>query len=130
MSKTVSRLIAAIGLLSVSMPHVLLGQGPPPGPDMTIDGAMRIAVLDGVAKELKDFYIFPDVATRMAEALQQRRGRGEYDTITSARIFAETLTSHLREVSSDKHLTVNYSSTVVPPSRTRHGPPPRTKSSA
>jgi C-terminal processing protease CtpA/Prc len=114
MLKTLTRLAAAAGLLCASMSHALIAQGPPPGPDMTIDRAVRTTVLDGVAKELKGFYVFPDVATQMAEAVQQRRERGEYDTITSASTLADTLTTHLREVSHDKHLRVNYSSTVLP----------------
>lgn len=123
MSRTITRLTAAVGLVCLSS-TASLAQGPPPGPDMTVDAAARATVLDGVTKELKDFYVFPEVATRMAEAIDRRRARGEYDAITSARTLAEALTTHLREVSADKHLGVNYSSKPLPAFPYPPPPPP------
>lgn len=105
---------AVLGLVCATWCAGLLAQGPPPGPDMTIDAAVRRALLAGVSQELKAFYVFPDVAARMADAVEHRHERGEYDSVTSAKTFAQTLTAHLREVSGDKHLAVNYSSTVLP----------------
>src|SRR5579871_1204 len=93
----------------------LLAQGPPPGPDTTIDGATRNAVLDGALKALKDGYVFPDIAARMEQALRSHQGAKDYDSITSARQFATRLTDDLREVSHDKHLRVDYVSQVLPP---------------
>jgi hypothetical protein len=47
----------SVFLLSPSIP--LVGQF---APDMTVDAATRAAVIEGVVKELSDFYVFPDVA--------------------------------------------------------------------
>jgi retinol-binding protein 3 len=93
----------------------LVAQGPPPGPDMPIDLATVNAVVEGVIKNLTDYYVFPDVADKMGAAIRERQQRHEYDRITSARTLAETLTSHLRDVSHDKHLSVGYSAAVLPP---------------
>ena len=107
---------ASIMLLVTSMPAGLRAQPPQsPGEDLTIDGQVRTRVLDGVIAALTEFYVFPDVAARMTDTIAQRRQRHEYDAITSAREFAQTLTTHLTEVSHDRHLRVNYSANVLPP---------------
>jgi len=103
-------------LLSLLSAGFLFSQGPE-GPDMTIDAAMRTQVIDGALKALNDNYVYPDVAKKMDEAVRERQRRKEYDAISSARQFAETLTGHLRDVSHDGHLRVLYSSDVIPQDR-------------
>ena len=110
-------------LLSLSLGIALLAQGPGgPGPDMTIDAATRAAVIDGALKALNDTYVFPDVAKKMESAIRERQQRKEYDSITSAREFAEKLTSHLQDVSHDKHLRVRYRAEKLPPERENDEP--------
>src|SRR5207244_12607866 len=99
-------------------------QGVPSEPDMTIAASTRDAVIDGVLKELTDYYVFPDTAARMTQSIWQRRQRREYDAITSARTLAEVLTAHLRERSGDRHLAVRYSATVLPQFPFPSLPPP------
>ncbi|HEX5575364.1 MAG TPA: S41 family peptidase, partial [Gemmatimonadales bacterium] len=79
-----------------------------PGPDTTIDASTRTRVIQGVLRRIEEGYIFPDKAKEMAQAVQRRAGRGEYDSIVSARAFAERLTGDLRAVSHDRHLEVAY----------------------
>lgn len=101
-----------LALLTVGL---LLAQGPPPsGPDMTIDASGRTAVIEGALKALNENYVFPETAKKMDQAIHERQQRKEYDSITSAREFANTLTTHLREVSHDKHLRVIYASDPLP----------------
>jgi hypothetical protein len=111
------RLHVLLALLVLASP-LLRAQGPPPA-DITLDAAGRAAVIDGALQALNDGYVFPDVAKKMEQAIRARQQRKEYDAITSGRQFAQTLTEHLREVSKDKHLGVNYSPQVLPPQ-----PPP------
>jgi C-terminal processing protease CtpA/Prc len=59
-------------------------------------------------------YIFADVAEKMAEAVQARAAKNEYDAITAPRDFAEALTRHLQEVSRDKHLRIIYDPNGLP----------------
>ena len=106
---------AAVAFLLMLPPPRLAAQGPPPGPDMTIDAATVTTVVDGIVTNLTDFYVFPDMAGKMTSAIRARQQQHEYDAITSARALAETLTSHLREVSQDKHLSVIYRAAVLPP---------------
>jgi retinol-binding protein 3 len=86
----------------------------------TIDGAARARVIDGIAAKLNEHYVFPETAKKMEEAIRSRQKRGEYDSVVSGESFATMLTDHLREVSKDKHLRVNYSPVKLP-----QGPPPR-----
>ena len=89
-------------------------QGPAPGPDRPIDAATRAQVIDGVLHQLDSAYVFPDKAKEMQQAVRARATRGDYDRITSAREFADSLTAHLQAVSHDKHLRVRYSARALP----------------
>src|SRR5262245_59386982 len=99
-------------------------QQPREQPDMTIDAAARAEVIDGVLKKLNEAYVFPEVAKKMEQAIRERVQKKEYDAVTSASKFAQTLTTHLQEVSRDKHLRVNYSHDPIPPETQRREPTP------
>jgi len=73
-----------------------------------IDAAARQQVLDGAIEHLQRGYIFEDVAQRIAAALRAHAKAGAYDAITSGADFAAVLTTHLQEVSKDKHLRIVY----------------------
>jgi hypothetical protein len=99
-------------------------QGPQDGPDMTLDARTRAEVIEGVLKNLNDYYVFPDVAKKMEQAIRDRLQKKEYDQVTSARQFAMTLTDHLQQVSRDKHLRVQYSAQPIPRRENRQEPTP------
>lgn len=88
--------------------------GAPPPP---LDAAARERVIQGAIDKLNESYVFPETARKMEAALRDRQKRGEYDQVTSGERFAELLTEHLREVSRDKHLRVNYSPAPQPQRR-------------
>ena len=91
-----------------------------------LDAAERSAVIDRVAAELEKGYVFPDTARAMVQALRDRQRRGEYDRITAAAEFTDSLTSHLRAVSHDKHLRVVARGGPRPNANPTGGPqPPR-----
>jgi hypothetical protein len=81
-------------------------------PDMTIDAAMRSQVIEGALKSLREAYVYPEVATRMEQAIRERVAKKEYEEVTSAKALARMLTEHLQAVSRDKHLRVNYRAAV------------------
>ncbi|HEX8130757.1 MAG TPA: S41 family peptidase [Pyrinomonadaceae bacterium] len=83
-------------------------------PDMTIDAAMRTQVIEGALKALREGYVYPEVATRMEQAIRERLAKKEYEGITSAKQLAQTLTEHLQAVSRDKHLRVRFSHEALP----------------
>ena len=90
----------------------------PPGAaveNVKVDSAERQRVIDGVAKNLKESYVYPDLAQKMEDAIRANQKRGEYEAITDPDAFANRLTKDLQAVSHDKHLGVNYSPVKIPP---------------
>jgi retinol-binding protein 3 len=89
---------------------------------LTIDAATRARVIDGAVQMLEEYYVYPDVARKMADALKMRQQKNEYESVTDAETFASLLTAHLREVSHDKHLAVMFSPRVLPKDEPKPGP--------
>ncbi|PYT95048.1 MAG: hypothetical protein DMG36_03195 [Acidobacteria bacterium] len=79
-----------------------------------IDAATRTRVIDGTITQLNEFYVFPETAKKMGEAVKARQKKGEYDSITDGDAFAKVLTDNFQEVSHDKHLRVNFSPAPMP----------------
>jgi hypothetical protein len=102
--------LAGVFLLTLS----LVAQQPPAQRDRTIDAKERAEVIDGTLRHLNTAYVFPETAKKMEEAVRARAARKEYDDITSAEALAKTLTTHLQEVSRDKHLRVLYDAEGLP----------------
>jgi hypothetical protein len=89
-----------------------------------IDAATRARVIDEAVAKLNEFYVFPETAKKMAEAVQAQLKSGAYDAITDADDFAAKLTEDLRAVSHDKHLGVNFSARAIPKREPGANPPP------
>lgn len=90
----------------------------PPGvvlANVTLDAAARRKVIDGVASELKEYYIEPALAQQMADALKAHEARSDYNAISDGDAFAAQLTKDLQDVSHDKHLRVDFSPFKIPP---------------
>lgn len=83
-------------------------------PDLEIDATASSQVIEAVIKNIRDYYVFPEVAKEVERAVRQHQRSGEYDRIKSAAELAKTLTTQLREITKDKHVSVNYSSKPVP----------------
>ena len=106
----------------VMLPMSGRAQQPQNLPDGTVDAATRNSVIDNLIKELNDGYVFDDVAKKMEADLRRRQDAKEYDSITSARSFAQKLTEDLQSVSKDKHLRIRFSPDVIP-ERVERGEP-------
>lgn len=122
MSKTRSAVIrlAMLLLLAASIANVATAQ--PEQPDLTIDATTRTQVIDTILKRLNDSYVFPEVAKKMEHSIRDRVAKKEYDQITSAKLFAMTLTKDLQAISNDKHLRVRYSHAAIPERGERREP--------
>ncbi len=99
----------------------------PPGasvPDVAakIDAATRARVIDGASAMLNEFYVSPELAKQMEDAVRARQKKGEYDSVTDGDAFANMLTENFRQVSHDLHLRVGYSAIKIP--ETPPGPNP------
>ena len=91
----------------------------PPGMtagDMTIhvDAATRAAVIDAIEAKLTELYIYPEGAKQMVQAVRDHQKKGDYDAIDEGPELASQLTEHLRAVSHDRHLGIDFVPEVVP----------------
>src|SRR5262249_42021406 len=71
-----------------------------------------------------EYYVFPETALKMAEAVQTRLKSGAYDAVTDAGDFANMLSDDLRAVSHDKHLRVDFSPRALPKTDPGKNPAP------
>lgn len=72
----------------------------------SIDDKVRAETVEKIAADLDKSYVYPEVGTRMAEAIRKNLADGKYDKLESAGLFASVLTKDLQAISKDKHLTV------------------------
>ncbi len=126
------RSVWSILVLLAAFPLAAAAQGipapgvPPDEPDLAIDAATRRAVVDTLAERIERLYVFPDKARATARALRRRLAAHEYERITSAQEFADSLTSHAQAVTHDLHLRVRYRHEPFPP-QSAEGPPPESE---
>lgn len=120
-------LVATLLGLATFAPAMAAQSGSPSSPaqpDMEINAQTRRHVIDGVLTRLNASYVFPEKAKEMERAIRNRVRRKEYDRISSARTFADSLTSHLRAVSRDGHLRVPFSARPMEVERSAAEPTP------
>jgi Peptidase family S41/N-terminal domain of Peptidase_S41 in eukaryotic IRBP len=77
----------------------------------------RQRVIDAAAKNLRQYYAYPDVGQKMADSLLAHEKKGDDDTAADGAAFADLLTKQMREVSHDRHLELVYSQDPLPASR-------------
>jgi hypothetical protein len=80
----------------------------------TQDGAERQRVIDSAAKNLRQYYVYPDVGQEIADSLLTHEKDGDDDATTDGTAFADLLTRQMRNVSHDMHLEVVYSREPLP----------------
>jgi hypothetical protein len=82
--------------------------------DIRLDAAQRQKTINVISEQLSAFYVYPDVAAKMIQALHDHQKRGHYNSIVDGDDFAEALTGDLRAISSDRHLSVAYNPFTSP----------------
>ncbi|MDQ3338984.1 MAG: S41 family peptidase [Myxococcota bacterium] len=82
--------------------------------NISVDAATRTRVIDAAVARLNEYYVYPDLAKKMGDALREHQKQGAYDAINDATVFAKLLTAHLRAVSKDLHLGVWFTPKIVP----------------
>ena len=96
---------SALFLLAFSLSLTAIAQGPG---SINMDGQEQKKVIDSVGYLLLHNYIFPDVAKKMNDHLQENYKKGVYTSTTSVASFASQLTTDLQSISKDKHLKVAF----------------------
>jgi hypothetical protein len=82
--------------------------------DFKIAAADRARVIEGAIAKLDSFYVFPDVAAKMATMVRGKNKTGAYDAIGNGLSFALQLMEDFQSVSKDRHLRVNFSAARIP----------------
>jgi retinol-binding protein 3 len=73
-----------------------------------IDATTHAEIVQSLSAKVKAYYVFPDIAEEIGTSLQKHLDDGEYDDITDGEFLALALTTHMQEVSQDKHLGVRW----------------------
>lgn len=128
--RNLAKYIVAIAGLALSLSYTSFSQAQDrqAQPTPAIDAATRLQVIEVTLKQLNDNYVFPKVAKQIDVAIRQRLQRKEYDQITNPATLAEVLTTQLREISRDKHMSVRFYSEPLPPPPSQETPEEREKS--
>jgi C-terminal processing protease CtpA/Prc len=71
-------------------------------------------VVHALAEKVREQYVFPDVADKLAQMLTERLARGDYPSHASANEFGETRTRQMRAIAHDAHLRVSYAQKLPP----------------
>lgn len=82
-------------------------------PRTAVSSAERREMIDGLLRQLRSLYVFPDRAAKIDAAIRGRQRVGGYDGVASGEELAGLLTRHLQEVAHDKHLAVTYSAEAL-----------------
>lgn len=109
---TLAVLLASLSL--IGSPEVKAQGAGSNQPDRTLTTAERTQIIDSILSKLNTEYVFPETAKKMDAALRKRLADHEYDSVNSSKVFAGLLTTHLQDVSKDKHLRVRYSYDPLP----------------
>jgi Peptidase family S41/N-terminal domain of Peptidase_S41 in eukaryotic IRBP len=82
--------------------------------DIQLDEATRQKIIDAISKRLTEYYVYPDVAAKMIQAMRDHQKHGDYNSIVEGNEFADALSRDLRNVSHDQHLFIGYNPFTLP----------------
>jgi retinol-binding protein 3 len=77
-------------------------------PVIAAASSARDAVVDEALVQLKEQYVFPDKFGAIEQNVRKHQAAGEYAAAPDDKAFAALLTSHLQEVTRDKHMSLKY----------------------
>lgn len=97
------KIITAVVTLLIFQTFPLFAQS-----DKSLNEQEQNTVVDSIGNQLKENYVFPEVADKMISKITNNLKKGVYKTIDDPREFATKLTEDLRSVSHDKHLRVIF----------------------
>src|SRR4029077_5494355 len=82
--------------------------------DIQLDEAIRQKTIDEISQKLTEYYVYPDVAAKMIQAIRDHQKHGDYSSMTDGNEFADALARDLRAISHDQHLQVSYDPFTLP----------------
>ena len=97
-----------------------------PAQSSSLTSADKRQVVASLAERLRTGYVFPDMAERVAGAIEKREAVGGYANAHTAVELASELTSDLQTVGNDRHFRVSFDPQFVDPPAA-DGPPSETE---
>ncbi len=64
--------------------------------------------VDSISNKLNANYVFPEVAVKMTSSIKSKLKNGHYKYILDPQVFATSLTTDLRAISNDLHISVTF----------------------
>ncbi len=122
--------ILAIAATCVATPLLAQNAAPAPAPAAVEEKVPFVRadaeeVLEKLAKELEESFVFPEKGEAYAAMLRANLAAGKYASFTDARAFAEAVTADLQAVNEDRHLRLQPpQKRVADGQQVRRGPPP------
>ncbi|MFK2876652.1 S41 family peptidase [Rhodanobacter hydrolyticus] len=105
------RVITSCVLLLAPLGVAVAQVAPSAGP---VDASTRQAVVASLGKQMQANYVFPDVAGKVAAALDAKVAGHAYEHDATSDTFAKALTHDLQSVGMDRHLRIMYDPTFKP----------------
>lgn len=93
-------------VLLLMLPVSLLAQAAPVPPRLSPD--VRAAVIDSAVARLARTYVEADTGRMIGDRLKARLAAGAYDRLDNPAQFAEAVTTDLRSLNGDLHLSLRY----------------------
>lgn len=78
------------------------------------DNGLRQEIIEGVARTLENYYVFPDQGKQMSEFLLKALADHAYDELTTQETLCEKLTADLQAICHDKHVRVRFNADPRP----------------
>lgn len=79
-----------------------------------MDATSRTQVVNALADNVRDMYVFPDVAEKIERALRNKLKAGGYDHLKYSVGLESALTHDMQQISHDLHLFVQYNAETLP----------------
>src|ERR1041385_3614494 len=100
-SRRLSAVLVALLSLSASSFRARAADAPPP-----LDKKLRSEIINGTCTELERAYVEADTAKLIANVLRKKLKSGAYDKYTDRSEFAQAVTTDLRSLNGDLHLSL------------------------
>lgn len=110
-------LLRSSSLIAAAMTLLCLDAG-----GRTLARVEQQQLIERIGKEMREKYVFPEIGSRLADALEQKQRQGGYNQASDPDAFARTVTADLRDIGHDKHLRLGYNDQAAAVSRPS-GPP-------
>ena len=84
-------------------------------PDPPITANEHATLIEGSIEKLKQFYVFPNTATKLERVIRSRTSSRAFRSISGGTDLARTLTNYLQDATHDKHLRAEFFPSGAPP---------------